>query len=172
VEQFTLSATAAYTDAKYTQTSCIGALTWNGSECAPVGAAPALPLVSAGDRLLGAPWSFTASSEIHLPEWQGRKPYVRVDYQYTTAQSAIIPRINPGDGGSDPTLPGLPVATNLSMRAGLRFSGVDLSVYGNNLTNAHPLMFESRDIPFPGENLYFGRGVRPLTFGVTGTYRY
>ncbi len=172
VEQFTLSATAAYTDAKYTQTSCIGALTWNGSQCSPVGATPALPLVSAGDRLLGAPWSFTASSEIHLPEWQGRKPYVRVDYQYTTAQSAIIPRINPGDGGSDPTLPGLPVATNLSLRAGLRFSGIDLSVYGNNLTNAHPLMFESRDIPFPGENLYFARGVRPLTFGVTGTYRY
>jgi iron complex outermembrane recepter protein len=172
VEQFTISATAAYTDAKYSQTSCIGALTWNGSQCAPVGATPALPLVSAGDRLLGAPWSFTASSEIHLPDWQGRKPYVRVDYQYTTAQTALIARINKGDGGSDPTLPGLPVATNLSMRAGIRFSGFDLSVYGNNLTNAHPLMFESRDIPFTGENLYFGRGVRPLTFGVTGTYRY
>jgi len=69
------------------------------------------------------------------------------------------------------TLPGLPVLNNLSARAGVRFSGVDISAYANNLTNAHPLMFESRDIaPYalgPGTNggtgpttdsLYFARG--------------
>ena len=55
----------------------------------------------------------------------------------------------------------------------MRFSGLDLSVYANNLTNAHPLMFESRDIAYDAtDTLYFGRGVRPRTIGLTATYRY
>jgi hypothetical protein len=58
-------------------------------------------------------------------------------------------------------------------------------VFGNNLANAHPLLFSSRDIAsncFSGapcgpvsassDNLYFGRSVRPRTLGVTATYRY
>ena len=67
---------------------------------------------------------------------------------------------------------------NLNLRAGARFTGVDLSVYANNLTNDHPLMYAARDIyPYPSngptvDTLYFGRGVRPLTVGVTATYRY
>jgi hypothetical protein len=82
-------------------------------------------------------------------------------------------------------IPGRPVLNNLSARAGLRFSGFDISAYANTLTNAHPLMFESRDIApdalGPGSNgrtdsttdtLYFGRGVRPRTIGVTASYRY
>jgi hypothetical protein len=68
---------------------------------------------------------------------------------------------------------GLPVVNNLSARAGLRFDGCDLSMYANNLTNAHPLMFESRDIADDAtDKLYFGRGVRPRTIGITATYRY
>ncbi len=66
----------------------------------------------------------------------------------------------------------VPISNNLSLRAGVRFNGFDVSIYGNNLTNSHPLMFESRDVPASSDPLYFGRGVRPLTIGVTGTYRY
>ena len=83
-------------------------------------------------------------------------------------------------------MPGLPVVNNLSLRAGLRFNGFDVSAYADNVTNAHPLMVQSRDIapeagpPGTGagemgptsDNLYFGRGVRPRTIGVTATYRY
>jgi outer membrane receptor protein involved in Fe transport len=61
----------------------------------------------------------------------------------------------------------------LSARAGLRFDGFDVSLYANNLTNAHPLMFEARDIASTAtDTLYFGRGVRPRTIGLTATYRY
>jgi hypothetical protein len=38
------------------------------------------------------------------------------------------------------------VVNNLSLRAGLRFSRLVISAYANDLTNAHPLMFEARDI--------------------------
>jgi hypothetical protein len=71
----------------------------------------------------------------------------------------------------------LPQINNLQLRAGVRWNGFDLSIFGNNLTNQHPLLFESRDIPpnlptSAPDNLYFGRTTRPRTVGITATYRY
>ncbi len=183
VETLTFDLTAAYTDARLTKTSCSGSLTFDGGSCVG-GGTTASPIASDGDALLGAPWSFTASAEYHLPEWQGRTPYVRMDFQHQTAQRSLLQGQDSRNALYDPTLPGLPVVNDLALRAGLRFNGVDLSLYANNVTNAHPLMFEARDIaitPPPGmpysdadqtDKLYFGRGVRPRTIGVTATYRY
>ena len=176
VQAVTFDVTAAYTDARLTKTTCAGSLTFDGTSC--TGAAlPAnttvAPIASKGDALLGAPWSFTASVEYHLPEWQGRTPYVRLDEQYTTAQRSLLQSQDSANALYDTTIPGLPVTENLSLRAGVRFQGFDLSLYGNNLTDAHPLLYESRDIAYSvTDTLYFGRGVRPRTFGVTATYRY
>jgi hypothetical protein len=88
----------------------------------------------------------------------------------------------------DSTLPGVQAARNLSLRAGMRFSGFDISVFGNNLTNNMPILYESRDVanecvtgapcgatpngPPDVDNLYFVRSVRPRTLGLTATYRY
>ena len=89
------------------------------------------------------------------------------------AQRGLLPIFNPNNAISDSSLPGLPVTNNLSLRAGFRFSGFDVSLFGQNLTNAHPLMFKARDIyTSTVDNLYFDRGVRPMMFGVTATYRY
>jgi len=175
----TFDLTAAYTDARLTKTSCAGTLTFNGSSCGGTDPATGLPITgiapiaSNGNALLGAPWSVTASSEYHFPEWQGRTPYARLDFQHSTAQKSLLPGQDQNNALYDTTIPGLPVVNNLSARAGMRFSGLDLSVYANNLTNAHPLMFESRDIAYNAtDTLYFGRGVRPRTIGLTATYRY
>jgi outer membrane receptor protein involved in Fe transport len=175
----TFDLTAAYTDARLTKSSCAGALTFNGSSCGGTDPATGLPITgiapiaSNGNALLGAPWSFTASSEYHFPEWQGRTPYARLDFEHSTAQKSLLPGQDQNNALYDTTIPGLPVVNNLSARAGMRFSGLDLSVYANNLTNAHPLMFESRDIAYNAtDTLYFGRGVRPRTIGLTATYRY
>jgi iron complex outermembrane recepter protein len=186
IDVLTFDLTAAYTDARLTKTSCAGTLTYGGPDVGCTGPGiVASPIATNGDALLGAPWSFTASSEYHFPEWQGRTPYFRLDFQHSTAQKSKLPGQDDNNGLFDTTIPGLPVLNNLSARAGLRFSGVDVSAYADNLTNAHPLMFESRDIaPYsngPGsdprtgpttDDLYFGRGVRPRTIGITATYRY
>jgi outer membrane receptor protein involved in Fe transport len=76
IDALTLDLTAAYTDARLTKTSCAGALTYDiaSSSCTTPGGAAARPIATNGDALLGAPWSFTASSEFHFPEWQGRTP--------------------------------------------------------------------------------------------------
>lgn len=172
VEALTLDLSAAYTDARLTKTSCAGALTFDGTACSG-GPSPVAPIASSGDALLGAPWSFTMSAEYHFPNWADRAPYLRLDYQHQTAQRSLLAIQDQKNALYDPTLPGLPVVNSLSARAGLRFQGVDLSLYGNNLTNAHPLMFEARDIYSNATDLlYFGRGVRPRTLGITATYRY
>jgi iron complex outermembrane receptor protein len=186
IDALTFDLTAAYTDARLTKTSCAGALTYGGPNTGCTGGlVPVSPIATEGDALLGAPWSFTASTEYHFPEWAGRTPYARLDYQHSTAQKSLLQGQDSNNALFDTTLPGLPVLNNLSLRAGLRFNGFDLSLFADNLTNAHPLMFASRDIaPYslgPGtggavgpttDNLYFGRGVRPRTIGITATYRY
>jgi outer membrane receptor protein involved in Fe transport len=188
LKQLMFDLTAAYTDARLTKSSCAGSLAYVAADvaCEGPGATPSRPIASNGDALLGAPWAFTASSEYTFADWQGRTPYLRLDYQYSTAQKSLLQTQDPRNGLFDTTIPGLPIVSSLSARAGMRFSGVDVSVYGNNLTNSLPLQFESRDL-YPGagppgtgaselgpttDTLYFGRSVRPRTIGITATYRY
>jgi iron complex outermembrane recepter protein len=172
LEALTLDFTAAYTDARYTKTSCAGILSYNGSDCVAPGLSAA-PIASNGNALLGAPWSFTGSAQYQFPEWSGRRPYLRVDFQHSTAQRSLLPGQDSQNALYDTTLPGLPVVNNLSARAGLRFDAFDVSLYANNITNANPLMFEARDIAYtPTDTLYFARGVRPRTLGLTAIYRY
>jgi iron complex outermembrane recepter protein len=187
--ELTLGLMVAYTDAKFTHNSCAGVLVAQGATCHnPTTGDDFAPVVSEGDRLLGAPWTFLASAEYAAPiaAWGGKTGYVRLDYQQTTAQTALTPGLDNRNALFDDSVPGLPETKSLSLRAGLRFSGVDISLFANNLTNEHPLMFASRDLatdcitgshcdpngPASIDNLYFDRGVRPRTIGLTGTYRF
>jgi iron complex outermembrane recepter protein len=164
IDKLLVDFTVAYTEALYTETVCGGTAACTGPN------APSKPIVSDGDRLPGAPWDLILSSEYGLPSFHQRDAYIRADYHYTTAQTALLPGQNPNDGVSDPTLPGLPRTSTLGMRAGMRWSGIDVSMFAQNLTNTHPLMFESRDTT--ASPLYFARSTRPRTIGVTLSYRY
>ena len=168
----TLDLTVAYTDAKFDKSSCAGTLVFDGTTCA--GAQnPVSPIASKGDALLGAPWSITAAAEYHFTQWRDRTPYLRIDYQHSSAQTKRLNTQNASNALYDTTIPGLPVTNNINLRGGFRFNGVDVSLFVNNLTDAHPLLYKSRDIAYdPTDNLYFERGVRPRTIGVTATYRY
>ena len=182
IDPLTVGLTVGYTDAKFSKSSCAGSLSFNGSKCVNEAAQTFPTIVSEGDRLLGAPWTFLFTGEYTFASWRDRAPYVRADFQYSTAQTAKLPGQNPANGLNDVTIPGLPEIRNLNLRAGMRWSGIDLSVFANNVTDAHPQVFTSRDIGYPatlapplaptGDYLYFARGVRPRTFGVTATYRY
>ncbi|MBS0366853.1 MAG: TonB-dependent receptor [Proteobacteria bacterium] len=173
VQSLLTSFTVAYTDAKYSKTSCAGVLQYNGTNCVGNGAAQGfLPIVHEGNRLVGAPWTFFATGEYSFPGWSEHTPYLRADFQYTTAQTALLPGQDPTNGLNDTTIPGLPITRNLSMRGGLRWSGFDLSAFVDNATGSQPLLYRSRDIADDSnDKLYFQRSVRPRTFGVTLTYR-
>jgi hypothetical protein len=93
--------------------------------------------------------------------------------QYGTAQHKLLPGQDPANALIDPTIPGLPQTRNLQVRAGLRWHGYDISVFANNLLNQHPELFKSRDIADDTtDQLYFGRGVRPRSYGLTATLRF
>jgi iron complex outermembrane recepter protein len=176
IDPLLLNFSAAYMKANYTKTSCAAGLEFDGSSCVS-GGLSAAPIVSNGDALLGAPWTLLASAEYEFGAREAsRQPYFRVDYQESTAQTAQIAYQDPRNGLNDTSLPGLPLNRNLSLRAGLRWSGFDVSLFVNNLTNQHPLLFESRDFPpntgVLNDDLYFAHTIRPLTVGATTTYRY
>jgi iron complex outermembrane recepter protein len=177
VDSLMLELTVAYTDARFTKSSCAGALQFDaivGKCTGIVNGVPssAPPIVSEGDRLPGAPWSITAAAEKTFA-WQERHPYLRVDYQFTNAQTALLPIQDTRNALVDATLPGLPQTKNLQLRAGLRWRGYDVSLFAQNLLDQHPVLFKSRDIANNmTDNLYFARGVRPRTVGLTATYRY
>ena len=167
IDSLLLSFTAAYTDAKYKSTACATeSIVCTGAD------ATAAPVVSAGDRLVGAPWKFVTSAEYVFSPILEKKPYFHVEYTRTSAQTALLPLQDPRNGLNDTTLPGLPETNNLTARAGLRWGGVDLSVFGQNLTNAHPILYESRDFAAPYVQQYWERSVRPRTLGLTVTYRH
>ena len=191
IPTLTFDLTAAYTDARLTNTSCASTQVYNMASAACVspnatGVPVSRPISSAGDALLAAPWAFTGSAEYHFAQWAGRLPYLRIDYQHQNAQRNLFPIQDANNALIDTTLRGPPVVNNLSLRAGMRFNGFDVSAYANNVTNSNPLLFDARDIyPYAGppgtgatqlgpttDDLYFGRGVRPRTIGLTATYRY
>jgi iron complex outermembrane receptor protein len=178
VDSLLMGLTVAYTDARFTKSSCAGALRFNGADgkCeGTIGGVPssAPPIVSEGNRQVGAPWSIMASAEETFGNWKGRTPYVRADYQFTNAQTALLPGQDSRNALFDTTIPGLPQTKNLQLRAGFRWQGYDVSFFAQNVLDQNPVLFKSRDIADDAtDNLYFARGVRPRTVGVTATYRY
>src|SRR5581483_4913081 len=178
IESLSLTFTASYTDPKFLEASCVGASTFDGTGCVSSEGSTAKPVASEGDRLLANPWNLHFGGEYnHALPVADSTGYLRVDYQVLTAQRAQLAGQDARNAFFDNTIPGLPLSKELGMRLGVRFSGFDLSLFGQNLTNEHPLMFESRDIPpvlptTPPDNLYFARTVRPRTVGLTGTYRF
>ncbi len=164
IDPLLMDLSVAHVDAKYTATVCAGISTCTGP------GATSSPVVTEGDRLPGAPWTILVSAEYSLPVVDTRKPYLRLDYQLSTAQTALQPAQDPNNGVSDPTYSGLPETKNLSLRAGLRFSGFDLSLYGQNLTNSHPVLSRTRDTEF--SDLFYEHTLRPRTVGITMTYRH
>jgi len=179
IESVFLQLTVAYTDAKFTKSSCAGVLTFDatiGACNGPTVTNPANaphPIVSEGDRLLGAPWNFTASAEKTFVGWSGANPYLRADFQYSTAQTALLQGTDTRNALYDDTIHGLPISKNLQLRGGFRWNGYDISMFADNVLNQHPELFLSRDIADNAtDQLYFGRGVRPRTYGLTATYRF
>jgi iron complex outermembrane recepter protein len=170
----TLGLTAAYTDSAF------------DGPIALTGPGITYPLVSPGDHLQASPWNTDLNLE-YVWNAFARKPYIRLDYQFATAQNTEVPYLDPANApNDDPTLPGLPQIRVLDIRAGMRFSGLDASLFVHNALDYHTQIFASRDLATtllngyaqPNGSLlnfdtnYFARGIPPRTIGVTLTYRF
>jgi iron complex outermembrane receptor protein len=125
-----------------------------------------------GQPAAGRPWSFVGSAEYVFAQWRNRSPYVRADFQYQNAQTALLPGQDSANGLNDTTIPGLPINKNLNLRGGMRWDGFDVSVFANNVTDSHPQLFLSRDIAAISTSSTSRAACGPRTVGVTATYRY
>jgi outer membrane receptor protein involved in Fe transport len=163
LDALTLGIIASYTDASFDDNVVLGTSD---------------QVVAAGDHLQASPWNLDLNGE-YVWTVNDVKPYLRLDYQFATEQRSLIPYTDLANKpNEDSTLPGLPEIRVLNLRAGVRLSGVDLSLFANNALNYHTPIFVSRDFNAPAYGLpnldtnYFGRGYAPRTVGVTATYKF
>ena len=154
IDQLTLGLSVGYTDARYAST--VAGSSGN--------------VVTDGDRLPGSPWTVSASAEYVFTVGASSKPYLRLDYQFSSAQTGQQPIQDPANVIFDPTIPSYGETKDLSSRAGVRWGGWDVSIFGTNLLNSHPLVFTAHDLI--SSPLYFDVTWRPRTIGVTGTYHF
>lgn len=161
-DAFSAGLTFAYTMAKYTQTAY-------ATEAAAASAA--LPIVSDGDRLGGSPWTLALFSQVNFPV-MAHEGYARIDYQYGASLDHYTPAQNPANGGNPATVFNTPANSYASLRAGVKLSGWDVSLFAQNLFNSQPKLTRQLD-GVPGASpLYLIGTFRPRTVGVTALYRY
>jgi iron complex outermembrane recepter protein len=159
-----LGLSAGYNDAKFTQT---------------VQAVPGAPvsLVTDGDHIAAWPWNIAASVQYSFRVLGDREGYLRADYQYQARQSNLTAGTDPANGGYQPwNVFQLPQTSQLAVRGGVRFEGLDVSLFCNNLTNSHTVLSQTPSIKQAGvaaELLqYQYTSFRPRTYGVTASYRF
>jgi hypothetical protein len=82
---------------------------------------------------------------------------------------------DPANGSYTPSnLFGQPQTSLLSARIGTRWSGIEVSLFANNLLDSHTLLSQGgTPVVAPGEATVLQQTTfRPRTIGITGTYRY
>jgi len=147
--------TFSYNDARFTQTV----------QLAPT----VFSIVQDGDHLAASPWSVSAFAQANVPVFE-LTAYVRADYQYSAKQTDTVAAADSLNGYQPQTFEGIPAQSFTSLRAGLSWSGWDVSLFAQNLFDSHPRL--STNSIFPGYSLYTAIGWRPRTMGLTATYRY
>jgi len=152
-DNLTLGVQLGYTDAEYTKPIIL----------TPSGGAPR-NIVVKGQKLIPSPFSATVSADYRF-EIGGHPAYVRGDYQYRAKGNSR----NLAVFGADPAIPNDPELNLVNARAGVVLGNFDVSVFVNNLTDAHPI-YISRNTPT--SVIFLNRTITPRTVGVTGVYRY
>ncbi len=126
-------------------------------------------LVRAGDHIDTQPWSATLGVTYDHPVLGDHDGFVRADYTYHSS-SALTAVRDPANGSYDPAALPAPATNYLTLRGGLRWSGYDVSLFIDNVTNAHPNLTRYSEVL--GNPVHRDFTFRPLTVGVTAAYRY
>jgi outer membrane receptor protein involved in Fe transport len=158
-DAISLGGTFAYTDAKFTKTVQLQPTVQS--------------IVRDGDHLGGSPWTAVVFGQVDFPVY-GREAYVRADYQYSAQQTDRVAAQNPLNGGFALWVPSVPVQSFTSLRAGVKWDRLDVSLFAQNLFDTRPRLTDTQDIATPagGTPLFYVITWRPRTVGLTATYRF
>ena len=151
-----LDLAAGYTDARFTK----------DGKATPT----ADPVALKGETIGGPPFTLTLGVRYDF-DLYGKPSYVRVDDEYASKNTKNTPTTDPNNGSAyDPNLVNPPATNFMSMRFGVKLRTWDVSLFADNVLNAHPEL--SRGDVTGTSPYVFSRTFRPLTVGVTGVYRY
>jgi outer membrane receptor protein involved in Fe transport len=147
----TLSGTTGFTDAHYTNT-----VTEGGNI-----------LVNAGQALPSPLWTFTAAAEEDVALPSEANGYARVDDQFS---GSYYRSGNASTFSYNPYTRDAPRTNFVTLRAGWKRQGWDVSVFIDNVTNTHVSLYRYEDVVgSPGlRDITF----RPLTAGITAIKKF
>jgi outer membrane receptor protein involved in Fe transport len=152
IDALDLDFSLGYTDAHFTTTSISGGQL----------------LASKGDKLPGSPWTFSLGAQYNTPFF-GHDAFVRMDYQYESTTPTNVVTHDPLSSSYDPALVPNPAKNIFTLRAGATFGNLALTLFADNLFNAHPkLDLTHQD---SATLLFEATAERPRTIGITATYR-
>jgi len=156
VRRLTLSASAGYTDAHNTEATT--RIRGGGTVMlAADGAKFAIPKISGSAALYYE----------HALFGTGHDGYLNIAWDYASSYERNPPA---GVCGADPGTTHAEVVQSLSARFGARFSGFNVSMLADNLTNAHPEL--PRYLETTASGVFRGRTLRPRTLGIAATYAF
>lgn len=107
----------------------------------------------------GPPWTVVLSADYRKPISETTNLYGRVDYSYLD--------VNAGLSSSALIMDALEASEQVNARVGADIGNIDLSLFVNNLFNAHPLTYATRS-----RYIWQGMTLRPRTMGVTASLRF
>jgi outer membrane receptor protein involved in Fe transport len=127
-EHWSVGLYTGYTDARYTSDTTIfgGVLARSGQAISDI-----------------SPWNLTGEIQYQAPIRDRIEWYAFVQDRYNSKNNRITPAQDPTNDSYDPSVTTDPSVNQLDARIGLRIAnGVDVSIFGENLLNAHPLLNE------------------------------
>ncbi len=157
----TLTVAVGYANAKFRDTVLGGVANTAGQRAVTVGS---------GDSLGNRPWSASVAAEYSFYGPLGRPSYLRLDYQHLGADGRRSPTQNPLTVSYDPAIPNPSAANQLGLRAGIHFERVELTLFAENVTGAHPRLarvHDARNSPLFAQTTF-----RPRTLGVNANYTF
>jgi iron complex outermembrane recepter protein len=127
-------------------------------------------LVQSGDKVgflpqVNAPWNVSTSADYQIPLSQDRSVHTRVEYQYNSRNPGPFVTQIPTSISYYPQAVPDPPTHLTNARIGYTHGKLDISLFVQNVFNAHPLLGEFQSAPT--SNLFYYSTLRPRTVGLT-----
>ena len=116
----------------------------------------------------GAPWTISVGGEYDF-KLLAKDFYARADWTHTTQVRRVGSEL-PGTPSYDPLMIPDQAYSLTDIRIGWRLDAMDLSLFVNNLLDAHPLLGMGHNT-FQDQQEWTAVALRPRTIGLTLTYR-
>ncbi len=157
-----------YTDGYFTKNAYVGKpvdqAVAKGDKISGLSAGPAIP-----------PWTITASLEYDFT-LADHDAYGRIEDTYHSKNSGPFSQQNPANTVVyDPEVPDEPANNIINIRAGVLIHGADVSLFVDNLANAHPMMSTfhvGQRGPGDADHRYFSNTFTPRTIGANVTMHF